>query len=98
MMAPLISMTLRFAFGILLGILFYGGLWLTVRRLPTTRHPLALTLGSLLLRMSVTLGGFIVMIGGRWQNAAVALAGFTAARLFLGLALRSSPARSQPCT
>jgi F1F0 ATPase subunit 2 len=82
-------MILRFAFGVLLGILFFGGLWLTVRRLPTTRHPLGLTLSSLILRMGIVLGGFILVIDVRWQNAAATLAGFTAARLLFGLASRS---------
>jgi F1F0 ATPase subunit 2 len=81
-------MMLRFAFGILLGIFFYGGLWLTVRRLATTPHPFALTLGSLLLRMAVTLAGFLFVLNGRWQNAAVTLLGFTAGRLVLGWTAR----------
>lgn len=76
-------MILRFAFGLLLGAFFYGGLWLTVRRLPATRHPFALTLGSLFLRTAVTLAGFLCVIGGRWQNAVVALIGFTAARFLV---------------
>jgi len=76
-------MILRFIFGMLLGVLFYGGLWLTVRRLPATRYPFALTLGSLMLRTVVTLAGFFFLIGGRWQNAFVALLGFTAVRFVL---------------
>jgi F1F0 ATPase subunit 2 len=80
-------MILRLAFdtmrGILLGVLFYGGLWLTVRRFPTTHHPLALALGSLLLRMAITLAGFYLIIDGQWQNAVAALAGFTAARVLI---------------
>lgn len=76
-------MIARFAFGLLLGVFFYGGLWLTVRRLATARHPFALTLGSLFLRTGVTLAGFLCVIGGRWQNAVVALIGFTAARFLL---------------
>jgi F1F0 ATPase subunit 2 len=81
-------MILRFAFGILLGILFYGGLWLTVRHLATARHPFALTLGSLLLRMAVTLAGFLFVLNGRWQNAVVTLVGFTAGRAMLGWTAR----------
>ncbi|MGD1069737.1 MAG: ATP synthase subunit I [Bryobacteraceae bacterium] len=88
-------MILRLAFdvlfGTLLGVFFYGGLWLTVRRFPTTHHPLALTLGSLLLRMAVTLAGFFLIVDGRWQNAVAALAGFTVARLYL-------VNRRTPCT
>ena len=76
-------MILRFVFGLLLGVFFYGGLWLTVRRLPTTRHPFAMTLGSLFVRTVLTLAGFLFAIGGRWQNALVALLGFTAARFLV---------------
>jgi F1F0 ATPase subunit 2 len=80
-------MILRLAFdvmgGILLGLFFYGGLWLTVRRFPTTHHPLALALGSLLLRMSITLAAFYLVIDGQWQNAVAALIGFTAARVLI---------------
>jgi len=77
-------MILRFVCGFLLGIFFYGGLWLTVRRLATTGHPFAVTLGSLFARGAVTLAGFFLLIGGHWQNAVWALIGFTASRLLLG--------------
>jgi len=76
-------MILLFLFGIALGIFFYGGLWLTVSRLAVTRHPFLLSFGSLMLRMSVTLAGFLVVLHGRWQNAAAVLIGFTGARLVL---------------
>lgn len=93
---------LRFGFGIVLGLFFYGGLWLTVRRLPDCAYPTMLSLGSLILRMSLTLGGFVILIGGRWQNAAAALAGFTAASFLLPLLLRLGVllrlGRSTPCT
>ena len=84
-------MILRFVFGMLLGLFFYGGLWLTVRRLAATRHPFTLTLGSLTLRTAATLAGFFFIIGGHWQNAIVALLGFTAARFLL------PRERSRPC-
>lgn len=76
-------MILRLVCGLLLGIFFYGGLWLTVRRLLITDHPFAVTLGSLLARSAVTLTGFILLIGAHWQNAVWALIGFTAARFLL---------------
>jgi F1F0 ATPase subunit 2 len=86
-------MILRFGFGFLLGVFFYGGLWLTVSRLATTRHPLVLSLGSLMLRTGVTLSGLFLLIGHRWQNAVAALVGFSAGRLILSL-----PHRDTPCT
>ena len=76
-------MIVRLIGGLLLGAVFYGGLWLTVRWLAKTRHPFAVMLGSLMLRTAVTLAGFVVIIGHRWQNALTALIGFTAARFLL---------------
>jgi F1F0 ATPase subunit 2 len=63
------------------GVLFYAGLWLTVRRMPVTRHPASLTLASLLLRFALALGGLLSVLHGQWPNAAAYLAGFSAARL-----------------
>lgn len=82
----------RFIFGCLLGGFFYGGLWLTVRCLPAARHPFVMMLGSLLVRTAVTLAGLFLIIGGHWQNAIVALIGFTAARFLLRFE------RSRRCT
>jgi F1F0 ATPase subunit 2 len=73
-------MILLFVYGIALGVFFYGGLWLTVNHLAATRHPFALTFGSLMLRMCGTLAGFLLVLHGHWQNAAAVLIGFTAAR------------------
>jgi F1F0 ATPase subunit 2 len=90
----------RFAFGILLGVFFYGGLWLTIRRFAATRYPLALSVCGLFLRMAITLAGFTLVMQGRWQNAIQVLAGFTAVRLCLRFAMRpaqvSTPNRSTP--
>lgn len=67
--------------GITLGALFYGGLWLTVRRLAVTRHPVAVTLGSLLIRMTAVLAGLLLVAHGRWQNVLACLVGLTIGRV-----------------
>lgn len=67
--------------GIILGAFFYGGLWLTVRRLVVTRHPIAVTLGSLLVRMAVVLCGLLLVARGRWQNVLACLVGLTVGRV-----------------
>jgi F1F0 ATPase subunit 2 len=74
-------MSISFAVGVMLGVLFYGGLWITIRRLMVTRHPIAVTLGSLLLRMAVVLAGLLLVARGRWQNVLVALVGFAIGRI-----------------
>lgn len=69
------------AVGIMLGILFYGGLWMTVRRLMAARNPIALTLGSLLVRTAVVVAGLLLVARGQWPNALVFLAGFVMGRI-----------------
>ena len=77
----IIPMASRLMLGLVLGIFFYGGLWFTVKRLPSARHPALLALGSFWVRMIIVLAGFVVVIGNRWQYALAILAGFIAGRL-----------------
>jgi F1F0 ATPase subunit 2 len=71
------------AAGLLLAGVFYGGLWLTVRRLVTARHPAALFLGSLMVRSSAVVAGLLILNHGRWQNVAAILLGVVAGRIAL---------------
>jgi F1F0 ATPase subunit 2 len=63
-----------------LGLLFYGGLWLTVRHLPTMRRPALLFTVSLLARTTLAVIGLYAITGGYWLGLLVALAGFVLAR------------------
>jgi F1F0 ATPase subunit 2 len=67
--------------GILLGAMFFGGLWWTVRKGVSSARPAGWFLGSLLLRTSMTLAGFYIVSGGQWEKLLVCLLGFTIARL-----------------
>jgi F1F0 ATPase subunit 2 len=83
-----IAQTVSLMAGIALGLVFYGGLWITIQRLTITRHPIALTLGSLLLRLAVVLVGLLLVTRGRWQNAVAYLAGFVIGRIAVSRYLR----------
>lgn len=75
-----------------LGVLFFGGLWLTVRRLPRARRPGLLAAGSFLARLLLVGAGlWWVARGGGWALAA-ALAALLAARELLRRALAPGPA------
>lgn len=69
--------------GLGLGVVFFGGLWWTVRRGITSPRPALLFFTSLLLRMSITLAGFYWVADGQWQRMLVCLFGFVIARLIL---------------
>jgi F1F0 ATPase subunit 2 len=82
-MNELVQLVLAATAGMALGLFYFGGLWLTVRRLPTSRSPALLTLGSFAGRLAVTLLGFYLVTGGRWERLLACLAGFLIARTLL---------------
>ena len=67
--------------GVLLGAMFFGGLWWTVRKGVSSTRPARWFFGSLLLRTSITLAGFYVVSDGQWMRLLACLLGFTLARL-----------------
>ena len=77
--------------GGLLGVVFFGGLWWTLRRAFASTRP-ALWIGaSLLLRMACVVTGFIVVSAGDWRRLLACLLGFWAAR-WLVVRLTAHPA------
>ena len=66
--------------GMLLGAMFFGGLWWTVQKGMSSTLPALWFFSSLLLRTSLTLAGFYVISDGHWETLLVCLLGFTMAR------------------
>lgn len=67
--------------GVLLGAVFYGGLWWTVQRAMASERVALWLFGSLLLRTVIVLGGFYLTCGDDWQRWLAALLGFSVARV-----------------
>jgi F1F0 ATPase subunit 2 len=78
-----LSLLLILVTGVLLGAIFFGGLWWTVRKGLSSRQPALWFLGSLLLRTSVALAGFYFIARGHWERLLVCLFGFIIARLIV---------------
>jgi F1F0 ATPase subunit 2 len=76
--------------GGLLGGVFFGGLWWTVRRGVSSPKPVLWFFGSLLLRTSIVLAGFYFVGRGNWQRIAACLLGFALAR-FIVMRLTRAP-------
>jgi F1F0 ATPase subunit 2 len=74
---------LSFLAGVILGAVFFGGLYLTVARLDKSEYPAILMLLSLVLRMGVLLGGIYYMSQGDWRRIVSTLAGIMASRFGL---------------
>jgi F1F0 ATPase subunit 2 len=79
--------------GVLLGALFFGGLWWTVRKSVSSQRPALWFFGSFLLRMSLVLVGFYWVAGGQWERLLACLVGFILARLIV---MRLTPTVQKP--
>ena len=82
--------------GGVLGAIFFGGLWWTIRRGVSAQQPALWFLGSLMARMGVALAGFYVVSGGHWERLVACLLGFVTARLVVMRLTRSKG--EQRCT
>lgn len=90
-MNELISWSLVFFAGGMLGTFFFGGLWLTVRKGLKSRNPALWFLLSILIRTTITLSGFyLIMEGGHWERLLIGLAGFIAAKIIVSRITRLS--------
>ncbi len=87
---------LALAAGVLLGTMFFTGLWWTVRKAVISRQPARWLLGSQLLRASLTLAGFYLVSGGHWQRLLACLLGFVFARFMVTQLTGRLVAPSQP--
>ena len=67
--------------GILLAVIFYGGLWWTVRRSVSSRSPGAWLIGSFLLRATIAVSGFYFVSRVDWRSTVPCLLGFVIGRI-----------------
>ena len=79
---PLILMCVLLV-GMLLGAVFFGGLWWTVDKAASSKQPAVLFLFSLLIRLSIVLVGFYFMGRGHWERFLICLLGFIMARFIV---------------
>jgi len=76
--APYIALALVVGAG--LGLFYFGGLWLTLQRLPESRHPALFALMSFFGRTVVVVLGIFLVARASWQRVAACLVGFVIVR------------------
>ena len=97
-MNEFLTCALAWAAGVLLGVIFFGGLWWTVRKGMSSEHPVFWFFGSMVLRMSIALIGFYFVSGGHGERLLMCLVGFVAARVIVTwLTREASHAPRVPC-
>jgi F1F0 ATPase subunit 2 len=69
--------------GMVLGAIFFGGLWWTVLKGLTARKSALWFMASMLLRTAIALSGFYFVSAGDWKRMLACLLGFVLARLIV---------------
>ena len=93
MTTNVLYLAMAFLVGMGTGIVYFGGLWWTVRQLPFVRQPGLLTMGSFLVRTGISLTAFYLASGGRWERILISLLGFMIMRGFLVRRVRPASTR-----
>ncbi len=79
-MNEILNIGLPLIVGLLLGVLFFGGLWLTVKKIAVSKMPALLVLSSFVFRISIVLAGFYFVGLDDWKKLGMCLIGFIIAR------------------
>ena len=82
-MSDAVHLMLVLTTGVLLGAIFFGGLWWTIQKGLSSKSSALWFFSSLLLRTSVVLIGFYFIGRGHWEKLLVCLLGFVMARVFV---------------
>jgi F1F0 ATPase subunit 2 len=90
-----LALILTLLAGVLLGTIFFGGLWWTIRKGVSSKQPAALFFFSLLLRTGIALAGFYVVARGDWRRVLSCLVGFMLARILVTWLTRVPIARAK---
>lgn len=80
--------------GVLLGTMYFGGLWLTVQRIERANHPVAILATSFIVRLGLVLVGFYLISDGRIERLVACLVAFFLTRLFFVKRIQPATERS----
>ena len=95
-MNDILPLALPLLAGLLLGAVFFGGLWWTVQKGVTSERPALWFVGSMLLRTGIILAGFYLVSQGDWTRLAACVIGFLIARVIVMKWLTRPPVEEQP--
>lgn len=82
-MSDILHLSLALGMGMVLGLVYFLGLWETVRRLRQVRRPALWMLESLILRLAFILTGLYLVGHGHWDRLIAALIGILIIRTLL---------------
>jgi F1F0 ATPase subunit 2 len=94
--AEIITLSLAVLAGVLIGAIFFGGLWWTVLYGLKVKRPALLFILSLTARFALALIGFYLVAGGHLERLVACLVGFIVSRVVIGRLMRCHRTLSDP--
>ena len=88
-------MALALLAGAAVAAFYFGGLWLTVRRVLVSRRPALLAAGSFLVRGAIAVAAMVWIARLHWQLLPAAMAGFVLVRVAATRKLRPQDAAGE---
>lgn len=82
-MEMLFGALISFGGGMGLGYLFFWGLWRTIRSIKLAKNPYLWVFASFIVRTTIVVLGFYLMLQFHWQFAALGMVGFLISRMIL---------------
>ncbi|MEP7256893.1 MAG: ATP synthase subunit I [Flavitalea sp.] len=82
-MSEISYLVLAFIWGVLLGLLFFGGLWFTIKKAIASKIPSLWVLGSFIFRVSIALAGFYFIGLENWRKLVICMLGFILSRFMV---------------
>lgn len=79
-MSDYFIMLLALLLGTLLGVIFFGGLWFTVKKGVSAKNPAIWFTSSIILRTSIVISGFYFISKNHWERMLICLLGFIISR------------------
>lgn len=80
-MNEILNIIITLIVGLILGTIFYAGLWFTVKKALVSKTPAIWFIGSFIIRVTITLIGFYFVGKGNIKNIIVCFLGFIIARI-----------------
>lgn len=89
-MHDLWSLVLAVLCGVILGGMYFTGLWFTVQRIHNGKHPVFWLITSMAMRMILLLAAFYAILSyGNWVHLLAVLTGFVVIRMLYTRRMRS---------
>lgn len=82
-MNEFLNLTVAASVGVLVGLIFFGGLWFTTQQIATCRYPALWLPLSFLARTAIVLGAFYWVGKGQFSSMAACLVGFVISRVII---------------